>query len=299
MDGATFTHAPVVLLASSRERHVEGALERHGYTVARVTTGALALAWAADLEPDIIMLDAHLSDMSGIEVSRLLRAEPRIPAHVPVLLILERGRPTAKQRVEAVRAGVWDFVRDPLNLDELTPQFQAYVRAKRNMDGHAGGAADAPPTGIHGRQALARRARELGALTARARAAFASIVFAPGSAPLAALTAEVLVRRARLSDVVGILGPSELAVLAPTTDAAGARQFAIRTSEALRAEVGAATALRIGYHAVANMGYEPTNPLGILARASLATRQGVRDSAHPSIARFDPALEGTVKEQMV
>src|SRR5207249_871318 len=79
-----------------------------------------------------------------------------------------------------------------------------------------------PATGLHSRPALARRARELGALMVRGRGALACVVFALEADPADPKPGSVLVRSARMSDVVGALSPTEFAVLAPATDHAGA-----------------------------------------------------------------------------
>src|SRR2546422_2131987 len=54
---------------------------------------------------------------------------------------------------------------------------ETYLQAKRNIDVALAGLMD-PATGLHTRPALARRARELGALMSRARGGLACVVFA-------------------------------------------------------------------------------------------------------------------------
>src|SRR5207247_3316585 len=84
---------------------------------------------------------------------------------------------------------------------------------------------------------------------------------------------------ARLSDVIGRLSTSEFAVLAPGTDAAGARRLAERLASSVAATTATSTAgaaaaspvrVRCGYEAVANVGYAPIEPVDLLVRASAA-----------------------------
>jgi GGDEF domain-containing protein len=84
---------------------------------------------------------------------------------------------------------------------------------------------------------------------------------------------------ARRSDVIGRLGPNEFAVLAPGTDASGARRLAERLTRSLESAApgrgaGAEQALHVrsGYEAVANVGYAPIEPVELLVRAAAAVR---------------------------
>src|SRR2546422_8161975 len=49
-------------------------------------------------------------------------------------LIIATDRPTPEQRVAALRAGAWDFVRHPGDPEEVALKLQTYVQAKRNID---------------------------------------------------------------------------------------------------------------------------------------------------------------------
>ena len=111
---------------------------------------------------------------------------------------------------------------------------------------------------------------------------------------------------ARVSDVIGRLSPMEFAVLAPGTDAAGARRLAERLAKQVQATAalppgppapdtaaaGIATPLgvRAGYEAVANVGYAPIQPVELLVRASAALRTGKAEGAG-WIRRFDDAID--------
>ncbi len=106
---------------------------------------------------------------------------------------------------------------------------------------------------------------------------------------------QTLQSTARRSDVMGRLGPTEFAVLAPGTDASGARRLAERLASSLQVAMvrGAATAtgmaplgVRFGYEAVSNLGYAPVEPVELLVRASTALRTG-KAEVGGSIRRFD------------
>src|SRR5256885_427095 len=140
---------------------------------------------------------------------------------------------------------------------------------------------------------LARRARELGALMSRARGGLACVVFALDADPADPKAGSIVVRRARVSDVVGALSPTEFAVLAPSTDHAGAVKLAQRIGAALLEVIGAngssaaARALQIGYDAVPNLKYSPIDPVALLLRATTAVRTGTPEPGCSWMRRFD------------
>ena len=52
-------------------------MERHGYEVVAVSSGAEALAFLIHDTPDLVLLDLQMDDMNGWEVLGALRSEPR------------------------------------------------------------------------------------------------------------------------------------------------------------------------------------------------------------------------------
>jgi DNA-binding response OmpR family regulator len=271
--------SPVILTAMRQESSLASLLEGDRWAVIHAHTGTLALEWARDLRPDIIIVDPDLPDMAGVDLCRALHGDLRIGHNVPILL-LARDKPSAEQRVTALRAGAWDFVRYPADPGELSLKLQTYLQAKRNIDvALAEGPAD-PLSGLHSRPVLARRARELGALMSRRHGALACVVFSLDVDPSEARVGHLLVRAVRLSDVVGVLSSTEYGLIAPGTDHAGAITLARRVSGVLRASVDDGNVivpgrtLRVGYDAVANLSYTPVDPAELLMRAAAAVRQG-------------------------
>ena len=290
---ATAPAPPLILIAANPEHSLASVFEGRNYIVVQVHTGTLAGEWVRDVRPDTIIIDAELPDMSGIDACRLLHSDLRIGHTVPTL-ILTPNKPTPDERVAALRAGVWDFLLYPPDPEELLLTLDTYVQAKRNIDVALAGLVD-PATGLHTRPALARRARELGALMSRARGGLACVVFALDADPAEPKAGSIVVRSARVSDVVGALSPTEFAVLAPGTDQAGAVKLAKRIGGALRDVVGAsgslasAPALQIGYDAVPNLKYSPIDPVALLLRATTAVRTGTPEPGCSWMRRFDEA----------
>ncbi len=290
----TSTPLARVLLAAAPAQPLADVLGADGYHVLQADSGRQATRLRAhDGEADLILVAAELPDMRGVELCRILHDELRLGFNVP-LLILTRREPTPEERVGALSAGAWDCVRcaDAADLADLRLKLRVYVQAKRNIDEGLAESFVDPVTKLHTRPGLARRARELGALMARQHGALACVVFAFADAPSGSQAAGAVSRTARLSDVVGVLGPDAYAVLAPATNAEGAVRLAHRVAAMLRHDedpVATAPAIRVGYEAVANLRYAPLDPVTLLLRAAAALEAGRPEPDAPWLRRFDPS----------
>jgi diguanylate cyclase (GGDEF)-like protein len=297
---------PLVLLAGDGQddtRWLKSLLESSGYAVLQERSARHALDRARNTEPDLIVVDAELPDMPGVELCSTLRGDSRVSGSTPILLAI-REPATRAQRLAALRAGAWECVTPPHDADEILLKVGAYVHAKLDADrARTDGLLDSS-TGLYNRQGLVRRARELGAQAFRDHGPLACVALAldldPGTSlghsGTASLSRYVQAMRsaARLSDVIGRLSTTEFAILAPGTDAGGARRLAERLAasvSALRdpaAPAGTTTSARVrcGYEAVANIGYTPIEPVDLLIRAAAAVRTGRADS-NAWLRRFD------------
>lgn len=306
---------PLVLLGGNGQeatRWLKTLLENGGYAVLQERSAQHMLERARSTEPDLIVVDAELPDMAGAELCGLLRGDPRVSTSTPILLAV-REPASRTQRLDALRAGAWECITPPHDADEILLKIGAYVRAKLDADrARAEGLLD-PTTGLYNRQGLARRARELGSLAFRDHGALACVVMAvdlephelvpgqPQGSGAVARCVQALKASARLSDVIGRLSPTEFAVLAPGTDADGARRLAERLASSVTGPGGSAVApagaaappasprVRCGYEAVANVGYAPIEPVDLLVRAAAAVRTGKMDSGS-WLRRFDEGV---------
>lgn len=304
---------PLVLLAGNGQeatRWLRSLLEDGGYAVLQERSGQHALERARTTEPDVILVDAELPDMAGVDLCRTLRADARVSTSTPILLTI-RDAATRPQRLAALRAGAWECIAPPHDADEILLKIGAYVHAKLDADrARTEGLLDAL-TGLYNRQGLARRARELGSQAFREHGPLACVVLAldldpsePGAAQAQGGTSlgrcvQAIKAAARLSDVIGRLSATEFAVLAPGTDAGGARRLAERLASSVSATTvtsaaGAAAPVRVrcGYEAVANVGYAPIEPVDLLVRAAAAVRTGRADSGG-WLRRFDEGANPT------
>jgi len=98
-----------------------------GYRVETAATGRRALELIAKGPPDLVILDWHLPDISGFEVCRILRRDPKT-AGLPILMLTAEARMAKK--VDALDKGADDYIVKPPHVDELKVRTKALIRRK-------------------------------------------------------------------------------------------------------------------------------------------------------------------------
>ena len=99
------------------------ALELGGFEVALAADGAEGLASAAQIRPDLVVLDVLMPGVDGLEVCRELRAKG---SRTPILMLTARD--AVADRVEGLEAGADDYLVKPFALEELLARVRALLR---------------------------------------------------------------------------------------------------------------------------------------------------------------------------
>ncbi len=94
-------------------------LRRSGHEVIVAESGAEALAALTTNQPEVVLLDLQLPDMSGLDVLRAIREQQ--PEGDVIMLT---GHGTIDTAIEAIRAGAFDYLSKPCPLDELDVRIQ-------------------------------------------------------------------------------------------------------------------------------------------------------------------------------
>ncbi len=117
----------VLLAEPDRElaETVRRALEREGIGVRAARDGASALEIAAGEQPDLILLEVELGNLSGTEVCRRLKSDSRT-FKIPVVFVT--GRDSETDRVVGFELGATDYVPKPFSTRELTLRVRAILR---------------------------------------------------------------------------------------------------------------------------------------------------------------------------
>ena len=104
------------------------ALDESGYTVLVATHGEAALQRAAQVLPDIILLDAMMPGMDGFEVAKRLKASPQT-AHIPIIFMT--GLTETEYLVAALEAGGIDYVTKPIKPKEVLARMNVHLQGAR------------------------------------------------------------------------------------------------------------------------------------------------------------------------
>lgn len=124
-------YAGTILIVDDQEsvrQVLAGLLGGKGYRLGVARSGAEALVKAAELLPDLILLDVMMPGMDGFEVCRRLRADPLL-AETPILLLTALD--DRDSRLEGIEAGADDFITKPYNHIELEARVRTVTRLSR------------------------------------------------------------------------------------------------------------------------------------------------------------------------
>ncbi|HEX7311374.1 MAG TPA: response regulator transcription factor [Gaiellaceae bacterium] len=101
---------------------VRAYLEKEGYNVIPVTSGAEALR-AVDCEPvRLVVLDLNLPDMDGLDVCRQIRTRSSVP------VVMLTARDEEPDRLAGLETGADDYIGKPFSPRELVARMKAVLR---------------------------------------------------------------------------------------------------------------------------------------------------------------------------
>jgi CheY-like chemotaxis protein len=118
MDIAKRPDQPCVLLVEddrSVRRYLEVTLQRSGYTVITAADGLEAMKIALSSPFDVVVTDAVMPNLSGQELARFLRGNPKL-SHLPIVLLTGQGN---KDAVASAENLIDAFLYKPVKAEEL------------------------------------------------------------------------------------------------------------------------------------------------------------------------------------
>ena len=119
---------PLILIVEDEPAQVEILrynLEKKGFLISVATAGEEALILAEEEEPDLVILDWMLPDISGIEICRRLKAQQHTKL-TPVIMLTARGE--EEDRVRGLENGADDYMVKPYSPNEMIARVQAVLR---------------------------------------------------------------------------------------------------------------------------------------------------------------------------
>ena len=119
---------PVILIVDDEPRYrevIRANLEASGYATVLAADGRAALDQASQRDPDLVLLDVRLPDLSGFEVCQKLRAESPLP------IIFLTAKAEDADKIRGLRLGADDYITKPFSADELLARVEAVLRRTR------------------------------------------------------------------------------------------------------------------------------------------------------------------------
>jgi two-component system phosphate regulon response regulator PhoB len=91
--------------------------EQEGYRCQVLNNPLLFASTARDFEPEIMIFDIMMPELSGLQLCRMARADPLLK-HVPIIFLTARGE--AEDRIQGLEIGAEDYLPKPFNMKELS-----------------------------------------------------------------------------------------------------------------------------------------------------------------------------------
>lgn len=101
---------------------VNSELIHEGYSTCTAFSGRQALDVFEKEQPDLILLDVMIPELSGLEVLRRIRKT----SNVPVIIVTARGE--TYDKVNGLNAGADDYIPKPFEIEELLARMNAVLR---------------------------------------------------------------------------------------------------------------------------------------------------------------------------
>jgi len=117
-----------ILLVEDQEdgrRIVRDLLAASDYALLEAKTGEEGLALAEQERPDLILMDIQLPGLDGYEVTRRIKANPKL-SHIPIIAVTSYALSGDEQKAYA--AGCDDYVAKPFSPRALMAKIREYLK---------------------------------------------------------------------------------------------------------------------------------------------------------------------------
>lgn len=119
-------------------------LESCSFTVVEAVNGQHAYEAALRHRPDLVLIDWMMPIMDGHTTTQRLKANP-VTKCIPVVMLTSRSE--VEDKIEALRAGVQDFITKPFSPGELVARIEQQIRWRTLLNTESS-VPDEPPPGI-------------------------------------------------------------------------------------------------------------------------------------------------------
>jgi adenylate cyclase len=125
---------PRILIADDNPSNrdiLQTRLAIHGYEILTATDGEEALRIAREKQPDLVLLDIMMPKIDGLQVCRLLKADPSLP-FIPIIMIT--AKTDSKDIVAGLEAGGDEYLTKPVDQAALVARIKSMLRIKTLHD---------------------------------------------------------------------------------------------------------------------------------------------------------------------
>ena len=105
---------------------IKAILQLDGYNVATTTSGVQARAMVRDVEYDLVLTDLRLEDGDGLDVLKAVREN-----HPDTITIMLTGYASLESAIQAIRAGAYDYLVKPSEVEELRSTVARGIERRR------------------------------------------------------------------------------------------------------------------------------------------------------------------------
>ena len=104
---------------------VQHNLEKEGFIVSSSINGNNGLKELKKFEPNLLLLDWMLPDLSGIEICKNIRKDMKLKS-LPIIMLTAKGE--EEDKIKGLDSGVDDYLTKPFSFNELLARIKAVLR---------------------------------------------------------------------------------------------------------------------------------------------------------------------------
>jgi len=98
-------------------------LKKNGYEVVEARTGEDGVRMAAELNPDLILMDIQLPYIDGLEATRRIRAS--MGGNIPIIAVTSHAM--TGDREKSIEAGCTGYIEKPINPETIMLEIEKFV----------------------------------------------------------------------------------------------------------------------------------------------------------------------------
>ncbi|ERT09294.1 response regulator [Lyngbya aestuarii BL J] len=106
-------------------RLLSSILADHGYPTRKATNGVMALRAVKSIEPTLILLDIRMPKMSGYEICKQLKSNPKT-AHIPIIFLSATNE--IEDKAKAFKVGGADYITKPFYVEEVLARITHQIK---------------------------------------------------------------------------------------------------------------------------------------------------------------------------